>query len=225
MCHSHSFPDHSLSHDWFVHLTLGIGSVPGDGACQMNKVSAPCSCRERDKHLLCNIMSYTPFTSSKHSLKSCRSILCSSLLSRAWQQFPKMKDYSFGCVTGICGIWLRLFYSKGDSDVRRWRLCLLLLRLQLQGTWRSSTRLWTSGGTNWYFLVAVAFFISYMSVWFHVLLQLFVFFSPQHAAREEILANGGSLSHHHGGSATSTHQCSEFKRLTICCKGAFVLRV
>lgn len=36
-------------------------------------------------------------------------------------------------------------------------------------------------------------------------------FFAQHAAREEILANGGSLSHHHGGIATLTLKSTDLK--------------
>lgn len=134
----------------------------------------------------------------QRSIKGCWPILCSSLMSAA-QLLPKLMRVFTCCVIRFCRIWLLLFSSQGDSDIRRWRLRLLLLCLQLQGTWWSSTRLWASGGRNWYFFVA---FLD-LSTPFEFMVR-FNFSSPflQHAAREEILANGGSLSHHHGGIAT-----------------------
>lgn len=39
----------------------------------------------------------------------------------------------------------------------------------------------------------------------------FLSFFSQHGAREEILANGGSLSHHHGGMATLTFKNTDLK--------------
>lgn len=94
---------------------------------------------------------------------------------------------------------------QGDSDIRRWCLRVLLLCLQLQGTQWSSTCIWTSGGRIGfiYFLSALQMHIK--QLWFysvdpqHPTEWVSCVFVSQHAAREEILANGGSLSHHHGG--------------------------
>lgn len=90
---------------------------------------------------------------SQRSIKGCWPILCSSLMSAA-QLLPKLMTVFTCCVIRFCRIWLLLFSSQGDSDIRRWRLRLLLLCLQLQGTWWSSARLWASGGRSWYFFVA-----------------------------------------------------------------------
>lgn len=108
---------------------------------------------------------------SKRSIKCCCSIRCLSL--SAAQLLPKLLTAFTCCVIRFSRIWLLLYSSKGDSDVRRWCLCLLLLRLQLQGTGWSSTCLWTSGGMNWYFFVA--FFVFYNCIWFHNLFQLCLF--------------------------------------------------
>lgn len=110
----------------------------------------------------------------KRSIKCCCSIRCLSLMLAA-QLLPKLLTAFTCCVIRFSRIWLLLFSSKGDSDIRRWCLCLLLLRLQLQGTGWSSTCLWTSGGINWYFFLA--FFLYFTTAFDFMICFNFVFFS------------------------------------------------
>lgn len=93
-------------------------------------------------------------------------------------------------------VWICFWFVQGDADV--WRRCLhlLLLCLQLQRTQWSCARVWRSGGR---------FSPLELTPMRETAKNKFTMcFFPQHAAREEILANGGSLSHHHGGTTLQT---------------------
>lgn len=59
------------------------------------------------------------------------------------------------CLNKAFLLYICIIFLQGNSDIRRWCLCLFLLCLQLQGTQWSTTRLWTSGGITSYVLLTV----------------------------------------------------------------------